>query len=406
MISHERVNVEEKSMRFHSFRTAKKILFGPGVLTQISEEAKRLGSQKLGIITDPGVTKAGIVDKVAEVLDHAQLNWCIWDHVEPEPSLACGDAAIRYVREEQCDSVIGVGGGSTLDTAKAAAVALTNSGTLKDWIQTVFATPPAPLILVPTTAGTGSEVSNVAIFATPEVKYALYSALLYPDVALVDPELTRTVPPSVTARTGIDALCHAMEAYVSLHCNPITDCLALDAIRFATAHIKEAYLDGDNMDARIGMSYAALLAGLAFGNAGTVLGHASGYAYVYPATPFHFPHGLAIGITMPYVLEYNAVANLQKHATLAELLGGSITALTQQEAAFRCAVDFKQLMIDLDLPTSLQEVNIPRDMIPAIAQNVFKSPQHIARNPRPVLEHDMVTLFTNAYDGTLMSQAS
>ena len=392
-------------MRFHSFQTAKNILFGPGVLTQIAEEARRLGSQKLGIITDPGVTQAGIADKVAEVLDPAQLHWCLWDQVEPEPSLTCGDAAIQYVREEACDSVIGVGGGSTLDTAKAAAVALTHSGTLKDWIHTVFTTPPAPLILVPTTAGTGSEVSNVAIFATPEVKYALYSALLYPDVALVDPELTRTVPPAVTARTGIDALCHAIEAYVSLHSNPITDCLALDAIRLATAHLKEAYLDGDDMAARSGMSYAALLAGLAFGNAGTVLGHASGYAYVYPATPFHFPHGLAIGITMPYVLEYNAVANLQKHATLAKLLGGSITGLTQQEAAFRCAADFKQLMLDLDLPTSLQEVNIPRDMVPVIAQNVFKSPQHVARNPRPVLAQDMITLFTNAYHGTLATSA-
>lgn len=393
-------------MRFYSFRTAHKILFGPGVLTQISEEAKRLGTQKLAVIADPGVLQAGIADKITDVLDHANLNWCIWSHVEPEPSLACGDAAIRFVREERCDSVIGVGGGSTLDTTKAAAVALTNSGTLKEWIHTVFANPPAPFILVPTTAGTGSEVSNVAIFATSEVKYALYSTLLYPDVALVDPELTRTVPPSVTARTGIDALCHAMEAYVSLHSNPITDCLALEAIRFATAHLKKAYLDGDNMDARTGMSYAALLAGLAFGNAGTVLGHASGYAYVYPATPFHFPHGLAIGITMPYVLEYNAIANLQKHATLAELLGGSIAALTQREAAFRCAADFKRLLTDLDLPTSLQEVNIPRAMIPAIAKNVFKSPQHIARNPRHVLEQDMVTLFTKAYEGTLMMQAS
>ena len=392
-------------MRFHSFRTAKTILFGPGVVTQLAEEAKRLGSQKLAIITDLGVSQAGIADKVAEVLDHAQINWCIWDQVEPEPSLTCGNAAIQYVRKEQCDSVIGVGGGSTLDTAKAAAVALTNSGMLEDWIQRGFTTLPASLILVPTTAGTGSEVSNVAIFATPEVKYALYSVLLYPDVALVDSELTRTVPPAVTARTGIDALCHAMEAYVSLHSSPITDCLALDAIRLATAHLKEAYLDGNNMDARTGMSYAALLAGLAFGNAGTVLGHASGYAYVYPATPFHFPHGLAIGITMPYVLEYNAIANLQKHATIATLLGGPITGLTQQEAAFRCAADFRQLMLDLDLPTSLQEVNIPRDMIPAIAQNVFKSPQHVARNPRRVFEQDMVTLFTNAYDGTLAMSA-
>jgi alcohol dehydrogenase len=393
-------------MRIHTFKTANKILFGQGVIQHIPEEVRRLGSQKLAIITDPGVRKAGIADKIIKVLDKAKLQWGLWDKVEPEPSVASGEAAIRYVREEHCDSVIGVGGGSTLDTAKAAAVAITNPGALTDWVHTVFTRQPCAFILVPTTAGTGSEVSNVAIFATPEVKYALYSALLYPDVALVDPELTRTVPPAVTARTGIDALCHAVEAYVSAHSSPITDCLALEAIRLAVAHIHVAYAHGDNMEARTGMSYAALLAGLAFGNAGTVLGHASGYAYVYPATPFHFPHGLAIGITMPYVLEYNAIANLQKHATLAEFLGESTTGLTEQEAAFRCAADFKQLLIKLDLPTSLRAVNIPQDMIPSIAKNVFQCPQHVARNPRKILEQDMITLFTNAYHGTLEMQVS
>ena len=388
-------------MEIHSFKTAKKILFGRGAVRKVGEEARRLGAKKIAIITDQGVREAGIANKVAEILDKDHLDYGIWDGVEPEPSVKVGEDAIRFVREERCDGVVGVGGGSTLDTAKVAAVSITNPGTLEGWVRVVFEKPPAPFILIPTTAGTGSEVSNVAIFATPEVKYALYSPHMYPDVALVDPELTVTLPASITARTGVDALCHGIEAYLSLEASPITDCLALESIRLVIENVRAAYANGENMEARTGMSLAALIAGLAFGNAGTVIGHACGYAYVYPATRFHFPHGLAIGTTMPYVLEYNAISNLKKHATIAELLGGSIAGLSLRDAAFRCASDFKKILIDLDMPTSLKEVGITKDMIPLIAQNVFRSTKHVARNPRKITEKDMVKLFTNAYEGKL-----
>ncbi len=385
----------------HVFRTARKIVFGMGSVRQVGEEARRIGSKKAAIITDKGVIKAGIIDKVTESLERERVEYLIWDGVEAEPSLEVGEEAISFVRGEGCDSVIGVGGGSTLDTAKAAAASITNQGTLKDWVKTVFQRKPAPFILMPTTAGTGSEVSNVAIFATPKVKYALYSPLMYPDVALVDPELTRTLPPPLTARTGIDALCHAIEAYISLEANPITDALALEAIRLIMKSLRSAYVNGENMEARRDMSYAALIAGLAFGNAGTVLGHACGYAYVYPATSIHLPHGYAIGVTMPYVLEYNAISNLQKHLTITQLLGEPITGLSLRDAAHRCALAFKKLLVDLDMPASLREVGIEEGMIPSIAKNVFRSPKHVARNPRKVTEEDMVKLFRKAYEGTL-----
>ena len=389
------------AMEIHSFKTAKKILFGRGSLIQLGKEAKSIGAKKTAIITDQGVRKAGIVDKVAEVLDKENVEYGIWDKVEPEPALEVGEAAIRFVREGKYDSVMGLGGGSSLDIAKAAAASITNSGTLRDWVKVPFPKQPAPFILIPTTAGTGSEVSNVAIFATPKVKYALYSPLMYPDVAMVDPELTRTLPPPLTARTGIDALCHAIEAYVSLKASPITDSLALEAIRLVVKNIRSAYANGENMEARTGMSFAALIAGITFGNAGTVLGHACGYAYVYPATKFHFPHGYAIGVTMPYVLEYNAISNLQKHATITQLLGEPITGLSLRDAAFRCSIAFKKLLVDLDMPTSLKEVGVMKDMIPSLAKNVFRSPKHVARNPRKVTEEDMIRLFRKAYEGKL-----
>jgi len=147
------------------------------------------------------------------------------------------------------------------------------------------------------------------------------------------------------------------------------------------------------------MSFGALIAGLAFGNAGTVLGHACGYAYVYPATHIHLPHGLAVGTTMPYVLEYNAISNLHKHVTITRLLGEPVEGLSLRDAAFKCAIAFKKLLTDLDMSTSVREVGVTYDMIPSIAKNVFRSPKHVARNPRKVTEEGMVKLFKKAYEG-------
>jgi alcohol dehydrogenase class IV len=390
----------------HSFQTAKKIVFGRGALKQLGEEAKRISMKRIAVITDPGVENAGLVDQVTAVLADVKIEHGVWNKVEPEPALAVGEAAIDFVRAGTYDAVLGVGGGSSLDTAKAAAAAVTNPGRLQDWVTEPFHRPPAPFILIPTTAGTGSEVSNVAIFATPEVKYALYSPLMYPDLALVEPALTRTLPPPLTAYTGVDALCHAMEAYVSLQASPITDTLAVQAIHLITTHLRSAYHDGENMDARAGMALAALLAGMAFGNAGTVLGHACGYAYVYPATGLHFPHGYSIGTTMPYVLEYNAVANPEKHATIAQLLGEPTAGISLQRSAYRAAVGVQKLLQDLNMPTSLQAVGVTREMIPTLARNVFRSPKHVARNPRPVTVEDMIALFTKAYDGRLASEGA
>lgn len=392
-------------MEVHSFKTAKKLLFGEGAVKKLGLEAESIGMKRVAIITDRGVKRTGIVDKAAEVLEIEGIEWSVWDRVEPEPSIEVGEAAINFVREEKYDGIIGLGGGSSLDTAKAAATALTNPGSLKDWVKTSFQNQPAPFILIPTTAGTGSEVSNVAIFATPEVKYALYSPLMYPDVALVDPELTRTLPPSITAYTGIDALCHAIEAYTSLKASPITDPLALEAISLIVRNIRSAYANGENMEARRGMSLAALLAGMAFGNAGTVIGHACGYAYVYPVTDLHLPHGYSIGVTMPYVLEYNAISSLEKHAKVTELLGESVKGLSPRDAAYRCAVGFKKLLKDLNIPKSLREVGVEKDLIPVIAKNVFRSPRHVERNPRKVSEEEMVKLFSKAYEGELESEA-
>lgn len=383
------------------FATAKKIIFGRGASQQLGNELIKLCTGKIAVITDATISKTGPLDIVVEVLHKAGLECGVWDKAEAEPSIESGEAAIRFTREGYYSAVVGLGGGSVMDTAKAAAVALNNTGNLSNWVSQVFTNPMGPLVLMPTTAGTGSEVSNAGVFSTSDFKYALYSPLMYPDVALVDADFTRTVPAHITANTGVDALCHAMEAYVSLKATPITDSLALQAIKLIPDNLRAVYAYGDNMEARTNMSLAALLAGMAFGNAGTVIGHACGYAYVFPSTPFHFPHGYSIAITMPYVLEYNAIANMEKHATLAAMLGEPIEGLSMRDAALSCARAFKKLLIDLDFPTSIKDIGVTKDMIPDIAKNVFKSTAHVPRNPRKISEEDMVRLFEKAYIGKL-----
>ncbi|MBN1855677.1 MAG: iron-containing alcohol dehydrogenase [Dehalococcoidia bacterium] len=386
------------------FRTAKKILFGTGTIDQVGTELKGVGATKTVIITDRTIREAGWADKIQAVLKESGISSTIWDEAQAEPSVEIGEQAIAFAREGGFDSVVGLGGGSAIDIAKAAAVSLKNQGTIMGWIKDGFTNPLAPLALCPTTAGTGSEVSDTAVFATPELKVGLVSSMLYPDVAIVDPTLTSSMPATVTANTGIDALCHAIEGYQSKQANPLTDALALESMRLVDKYLRAAYCNGGDMEAREGMALASLLAGIVMGNADTTIGHACGYAFVYPATKLHYPHGYAIAITLPYVMEYNAIAQLEKHANIAEVLGENIDGLSLRDAAFLAPVAFKKLLLDLDLPMSLRSVDVEKDMIQMLARNVLKSPNHCRRNPREVTEDGMITLFEHAYEGKLASE--
>ena len=383
------------------FRTAKKILFGIGTIEQVGSELGSAGASNAVIITDKTIREAGWPDKVQAALDAGGIRSTVWDEAEAEPSAEVGQKAIEFTRAGGFDGVVGLGGGSAMDIAEGAAVSLTNEGDLMGWIKEGFNNALAPLALCPTTAGTGSEVSDTAVFATPELKVGLVSSMLYPNVAIVDPQMTVSMPAAVTANTGIDVLCHAIEGYQSIQANPLTDALALESMRLVNQHLRAAYCNGADMEAREGMALASLLAGIVMGNADTTIGHACGYAFVYPATKLHYPHGYAIAITLPYVMEYNAVAQFEKHATIAEVLGENTEGLSLRDAAFLAPMAFKKLLVDLDLPTSLKAVDVEKDMIRMLARNVLKSPNHCHRNPREVTEDGMITLFEHAYEGKL-----
>ncbi len=383
------------------FRTAKKILFGTGMVEQVGSELKSAGATNAVVVTDRTIREAGWAEQVQSSLEKTGIRSEVWDGSEAEPSVEVGEQAIDFARSGGFDSVVGLGGGSSMDIAKAVAVALTNEGSIMGWIKDGFTNALAPLVLCPTTAGTGSEVSDTAVFATPELKAGLVSSMLYPDVAIVDPGLTVSMPGPVTANTGIDALCHAIEGYQSVQASLLTDALAVESMRLTNTYLRVAYCNGRDIEAREGMALASLLAGIVMGNADTTIGHACGYAYVYPATKLHYPHGYAIAVTLPYVMEYNAIAQMEKHANIARVLGEDIEGLSLRDAAFLAPLAFKKLMVDLGLPTSLKAMDVEKDMLPMIARNVLKSPNHCRRNPREVTEEGMIDLFEHAYEGKL-----
>lgn len=386
-----------------SFSTAQKIVFGVGSIRQVGEEVQRIGGKKVVVITDSGIIKSGLDRKITSPLEKNGLRWDVWSDVEPEPSVECGQSAADFAKEGGFDCIVGYGGGSSMDVAKAVAVLATNKGKLIDYLgkPESITNPLGNLILCPTTAGTGSEVSNAAVFAVPEekMKYVLYHSTLYPDVAILDPDLTKTMPPKVTAYTGVDALCHAIEGYVSVEANPLIEVFSEEAIKLISENLRDAYADGGDMKAREKMLLASYLAGLSFGNAGTVLGHAVGYAYGFE---LHLPHGLSIGLTMPHVLEYNASSSPKKHGMIACLLGENVEGVSIEDAAAKAACGVQKLLHDLQFPSSIGEVGVTEDMIPMLADNVFKSTKHVARNPRKVTKKGMRELFRRAVKGRLV----
>lgn len=386
----------------HSFATARKILFGIGVVGKTGEEARLVRATKAMIVTDHTVVDMGLAEKVSRSLEGAEIAYEVWGEVEPEPSVENAQAAVDKVREGSFDLLIGVGGGSALDVTKTAAIVAKQPGKVREYLGLTLPRPEIPFILIPTTAGTGSEVSNGAVLAVAEeaFKYVIYSPLMYPEAAIVDPHMSSTMPPRLTARTGIDALTHAIEAYVSLQASPFTDIFAVEAMKLINQLLRAAYTNGENMEARYGMAEAALLAGLAFGNAGTILGHAAGYAHAHI---HHLPHGTSVAVTEPYVLEYNALADVEKHVRIARLLGEDVSGLPKREAALRAVLAFRKLLMDLEMPVSLKEVGVKREQIPEIADRVFKSKAHVARNPRKITKEDVVKLFERAFEGTLAS---
>lgn len=284
------------------FRTTKRILFGFGAVEKTGAEAQLLKAKKVLIITDQGVIQAGLLETVEKSLQAAGLPFAIFDGVEPDPRIEVVEKSVEKAKKEGIDLIIGFGGGSSLDIAKVTSILLTNSGKIDGLFGIdLVPNPGIPVILVPTTAGTGSEVTPIAILSDTKekLKKGIVSPFLFPEVAIVDPRLTIGLPPSVTAFTGMDALTHAIEAYASINATALTDLFAFRALELISQNIRVAYANGENLAARSNMMEGSLLAGIAFANAGVGAAH----AFAYPlGGEFHLAHGLTNTLMLPYII--------------------------------------------------------------------------------------------------------
>jgi alcohol dehydrogenase class IV len=396
-----------------SFHSAGQLVFGRHATNQLGEIAQRLRAQRILIVSDPVLVKTGTVASVSAALKESAGAVECFAGGEPEPSLKAADACIDMARQFRPDALVGLGGGSNMDLAKTTATVLAHGGKPRDYFgDDKIPGPIQPLICIPTTAGTGSEVSAAAVLTDTDnqIKVGILSNYLRPRVALVDPVLTRSCPPKVTADSGIDALTHAIEAYTAVDNavfplptgertvyqgrHPLGDCLAERAIALIGAHLRTAVAHGEDLDAREGMALGATLAGLAFSNVGVAVVHALEYP-VGGAT--HCSHGAGNGLLLPYVMRFNMPARRRELANIARLLGEDVSGRDEGTAAEQAITAVEKLRAAIGIPTRLRDVGVQADQLRPFAEKAFGIKRILRVNPRPVSVEDLEGILKDAF---------
>jgi len=385
-------------MQPFTFNTCKSIVNKPGSLSETGDLCHQLGMKRPLVVTDAGIVSLGMLDQLSDYLTTSELPVATFTEVVADPPEPVVTAAIDRAREIKADGVIGFGGGSSMDTAKLVALVARSGEPLADIFGVNQAKGPRlPLILVPTTAGTGSEVTAVAIVTTgATTKMGVVSPHLYPDVALLDAELTLGLPSGITAMTGIDAMVHAIEAYTSKHQkNLYSDMLAREALKLMSANIRRATLDGHSLPARQGMLLGACLAGQAFANAPVAAVHALAYPL---GGHYHIPHGLSNSLVLPEVLRFNASTARDLYAELAEIL----VPVERLDKTVEGRCDqfihyFTNLIDDLGLPAKLSESGVPEADLPMLAEEAMLQQRLLINNPRDVTRADALAIYKAAF---------
>lgn len=388
---------------------AEKITFAPisytgwGALAHLTDEVKRFGAKKVLVVTDPFLKELGLTDKIEKPLADIGVMTELYTEVVPEPPLAVGEKLVAYTRDYAFDLVIGLGGGSALDLAKLAGALAVHEGKVADYLNLTGSKQVSkkglPTILITTTSGTGSEITNISVLSLETTKDVVTHDYLLADVAIVDPELTISLPPKVTAATGVDALTHAVEAYVSKNASPVSDALALQAIRLISSSIRTAVLEGTNKQARTDMSYGSYLAGLAFFNAGVAGVHALAYPL---GGQFHIAHGESNAVLLPYVMGYIRSSCEKRMKDIYDAMGFSSANLSQEEASYRCVAELQRLVKDVKIPSTLKGFNIKEYALEGLTNDALEQKRILARSPLPLVKEDILKIYKAAYTGVIV----
>ncbi len=396
-----------------TFHSARQLLFGRNAVRQLGDIARRLGAERLLIVTDPMVAKAGLVDRVRAPLEESDVRVRVFEGGEPEPSIAAAEAAIAAAEHFNANVILGLGGGSNMDLAKITATVLAHNGGPREYFgDDRIPGPIWPLICVPTTAGTGSEVSAASVLTDKEnhMKVGILSNYLRPEAAVVDPLMSATCPPKVTADSGIDALTHAIEAFTAVDNaefplpagertvyqgrHPMGDVLAEKAISLIGANLRRAVANGGDLDAREAMALGATLAGLAFSNVGVALVHAMEYPV---GGAVHCSHGAGNGLLLPSVMRFNLPLRRKEFGRIAQLLGEDVTGLDEQAAAERAVAAVEQLRADIGIPLRLRDLGVKQEQLRPFAEKAASIKRILRVNPRPVSVEEVEGIYETAY---------
>lgn len=386
---------------YHDFKMPENVRFGVGAHKSLPDEVRRIGARKIGLISDKGLEKAGVVDKIKNLLESLALPIATFTDIQGEPSFSLLRNAIDHLKQEECDLIIGIGGGSAMDVAKTTA-ALIPIEDDTDYISgtTVVENRGIPCILLPTTSGTGAEVTMNAIFADEEreVKRGLVSPALLPTLAIVDPSLTLSCPPKVTAASGVDAFTHAIESYIAVKATPLTKIYAEKAMKLFPNYITKAVHHGNDLEARIGMSWVSHLAGVSLANAGVGAVHALSYPL---GGKYHIEHGVANALLMPYVFDVIGKTCMAEMVDIASLLGIGDYRKRPFEAQGAVVNYLYHLLHDLDLPISLQELGIKEQDLPQLAVEASKIDRLLLNTPYKLTEKKILNIYQKAFNGKI-----
>ena len=370
-------------------------LMGADCLKDAGDQLGELGFKKALIVTDKVLGQIGIVKKVTDVLDNKNIEYAIYDETKPNPTVKNVNDGLALLKEKECDFVISLGGGSAHDCAKGIALLATNGGEIKDYEGVDKSKKPQlPMVGINTTAGTGSEMTLFAIITDEErhIKMALVDKHLTPIIAVNDPMLMLAMPKSLTAATGMDALTHAIEAYVSTSATPITDACAEKAIELISNYLVNAVENGQDVEARDMMAYAEYLAGMAFNNAS--LGYVHAMAHQLGGF-YNLPHGVCNAILLPHVQEYNKVTSASRLAKIAKIMGGNIEGLTDEQGADLCIDMIKSLSQTIGIPEGLGVLGVKESDFETLATNALNDACSLT-NPRKGNLEEVIAIFRKA----------